>query len=152
MKRAYPHMYMRMLSELFDDMVTSLTCDNCVFVCGHSYNVHRKLYQGKLWEGRNCRTRAKYMAYASVKADKSNLGWPSIPEIAPSSIHLLARITCNEEPGREGYKVDWNFDSVFQIDPPIYVHQGVGRFPVYASKDNHLYDAFEALKRTSFAL
>lgn len=147
MKRKYPLTHRGILSALYYDMIATLTMDNCVFVCGHSYNVYRKLYCGKLWEGRNNRTRAKYMAYASVKDDKLTPGWPSVPTIAPSCIHVIARITCNVEPGREGYKVDWHFDSMFQIDPPIYVHQGVGRFPVYARPDNHLFAAFQALKQ-----
>ena len=134
-------------------MLAELTSENCVFVSGHSYNVYRKMYSAKTWEGKGARTTASYMAYASVKKDPSVKEWPSRPQIKAGCVHILVRINSQTAPGREGYKVDWNFGEMFVISPPIYLPHGVGQGPRFANDNNpHLMQALMHLKSLTFTL
>ena len=149
----YPRTYTLELERALTCMTAALTEGNCVFLCGHSFNVYRKLHTGKTWEGQGRHTRAKYLAYTSVVADTTTPKWRSMPEITPSSTHILARILSQTSPGREKFAVDWNLDMVFQIEPPIYVPGGIGQGPRFPNlKNKHLHEAFRVLKALKLKL
>ena len=125
---------------------------------GHSYNVFRKLYMNKDWEGRNSKTKAKYMIYVSVKKDTKNIGWPSKAEIEGSRVYCLFQILGFTTPGRETnpitgerFRYDWNLKMLHRFDDIsniIYIPEGVGRGWHYANDQNpHLIPVLKKIQK-----
>ena len=128
--------------------------DNCLFVCGHSYNVGRHVRMTKNWEGKSYRTRASFMVYCSVQKDDKKLGdsrgWTSDTSIQPSHAYTLSRIGQMRAPGVEGYDCDWVLEDITILTTPIFLPKGVGMSQTgrYPNVNNtHLHGPWLELQR-----
>ena len=101
----------------------------------------------KNWEGKSAKCKAKYMAYACVKKDSKVEGWYSKPQIKPGHVHVIARITSITSPGCEGYRYDWNIDTITKLEPVI-LPKGVGRGTgFYPCNNKHLEKPFQDIMK-----
>ena len=108
------------------------------------------MLNGKDWEGKSRKCRAKFLAYASVSKDSRNPDheWPSQPSIKPRHVYVISRIVSFSQPGREMYPVDWNLDDITEIEEPVFLPNGVGRGTgFYPSGNPKLMKPFRELVR-----
>jgi hypothetical protein len=131
--------------------------DEVAFIAGHSYNVWRMKTQGKLFEARDIKTTAKYLAYCSNMKDQTGL-WPSRKDIVSGSVHIVSQIIGFQSPGREDRPAalekngkwlwEWLLRSPIIVGTPITLPSGVGRgirFP--RDPNDHLKGPFQELKK-----
>ena len=135
----------------FPDAFDELTNANCLFVCGHTYNVGRMKRFEKTWEGKMTGAgKMRFMAYCSSKKDSTKLEWKTDPTIVFQHVHTISRLTTVTQPGRElPFTHDWNMSNIMIVDPPIFLPGGVGQGGRYASakKGQHLLGPFHELCR-----
>lgn len=125
------------------DAFAELTMANCLFVCGHTYNVGRLKRLEKTWEGKmKDAGKMRFMAYCASQKDNAALSakmkWKTDPTIAFQHVHTISRLSSVMQPGREkNYTHDWNMSNITVVDPPIFLPKGVGLNGRFANENKN---------------